>query len=165
MRQRVVVADSGPIISLAVIDRLDVLLALFSSVNVPVAVWEEVTQDTGSAYHHRIHGFFRERVHHVQGFNELTFIMDAGESEAVMLCKELNADFLLIDDRKARRIAESLGIDCVGTLGVLSEARARGIISELRPLFTEFLSHGRYYGVPLLNDILAHHGEAPIASF
>jgi len=98
----------------------------------------------------------------VKGINELTFIMDFGESEAVMLCKEMEADFLLIDDKKARRIAETLGINCIGTLGLLSVAKDKGIITELRPLFRAFISNRRYYGVPLLNSLLQHHGEKPL---
>jgi hypothetical protein len=41
--------------------------------------------------------------------------MDYGESEAITLYKELNANFLLIDDRKARLIAESMKVNCIGT--------------------------------------------------
>ena len=36
---------------------------------------------------------------HISGFNELSFLMDYGESESVILYKEMDADFLLIDDK------------------------------------------------------------------
>ncbi|WP_394351277.1 DUF3368 domain-containing protein [Cyclobacterium roseum] len=46
------------------------------------------------------------------------------------------------------------GINCVGTIGVLSTAKEKGIVSELRPIFELFLKNGRYYSVNLLNTIL-----------
>jgi uncharacterized protein len=162
MAGQIVIADAGPIFSLAVIDRLDILAGLFGSIHIPVAVWNEITSDPSTQHHPRIHAFFKDRVRAVRGINELTFIMDLGESEAVMLCKEMEADFLLIDDRKARRIAESLGINCIGTLGLLSVAKDKGIIPELRPLFQAFISNRRYYALPLLNSLLQHHGERPM---
>ena len=85
--------------------------------------------------------------------------MDYGESESVILYKELNADFLLIDDKKARSIAENFNIKCIGTLGILSTAKSKGIIQELRPLFEVLLKNGRYYSINLLNMLLEKHNE------
>lgn len=98
----------------------------------------------------------------IKGFNELTFIMDYGESESVILYRELGADFLLIDDKKARTIAENFDINCIGTLGVLSTAKDRGLVKELRPIFEIFLENDRYYSIKLLNSLLAKHGELKI---
>ncbi len=88
--------------------------------------------------------------------------MDFGESESVLLFKELNADYLLIDDKKARDIAENLGIQCIGTIGVLSIAKERGLIKELRPLFESFLQKKRFYSLKLLNGILLKYDEREI---
>ena len=74
----------------------------------------------------------------------------------------LEPDFLLIDDKKARRIAENFEINCIGTIGLLSIARDKGIIPELRPLFEIFLQNKRFYSVSLLNTILAKHNETSI---
>ncbi len=85
--------------------------------------------------------------------------MDYGESESVILYEELNADYLLIDDNKARIIAESLNINCIGTLGLLLKAKQKGLINELKPLFNDLLLAGRYFSLKLLNDILQNFGE------
>lgn len=98
----------------------------------------------------------------IKGFNELTFVMDYGESESVILYKELNADFLLIDDKKARKIAENFDIKCIGTLAILSLAKDKGLINELRPLFKTFLENNRYYSIKLLNKLLEKHNELKI---
>jgi len=85
--------------------------------------------------------------------------MDYGESESLILYKELQADFLLIDDKKARRIAESLNVNCIGILGLLSIANDKGLIKSLRPVFKSFLKNKRYYSIELLNAILLSKGE------
>ena len=72
------------------------------------------------------------------------------------------ADFLLIDDKKARNIAENFGITCVGTIGLLSIAKDKGLIDNLRSVFDVFITHNRYYSINLLNTILTQKGEDAI---
>lgn len=85
--------------------------------------------------------------------------MDYGESESVILYRELDADFLLIDDRKAREIAQSLGVRCIGTIGFLIACKRLGLVSYLKPLFEMLLSEGRYFSVELLNNVLLQNNE------
>jgi predicted nucleic acid-binding protein len=72
----------------------------------------------------------------------------------------MNADYLIIDDRAARRTAETHGIRCLGTLAVLAKAKELNLISHLRPLFSVLLSCNRYYKKDLLNSLLAAYGES-----
>lgn len=162
MKNGLVIADSGPIFSLAIIDKLKILNVLFDSVKIPFAVWEEITLNKTTEQYRKIHSFFLDKTQHIAGFNELSFLMDFGESESVILYKELQADFLLIDDRKARKIAENLGINCIGTIGLLSVAKDKKIISELKPLFETFLQNKRFYSIALLNSILTKYRESRI---
>lgn len=162
MKKGLVIADSGPIFSLAVIDKLEILNVLFDSIRIPYAVWEEITLNKTTEQYKNIYSFFQDKTQQISGFNELTFVMDYGESESVILYKELQADFLLIDDKKARRIAEDFGLNCIGTIGLLSVARDKKIILELRPLFKIFLENKRFYSISLLNDILTKHEEKRI---
>jgi predicted nucleic acid-binding protein len=85
--------------------------------------------------------------------------MDFGEAEAASLYLEMNADYLVIDDRAARHTAETHGIRCLGTLAVLAKAKELNLISNLRPLFSVLLSYNRYYKKDLLNSLLASYGE------
>lgn len=165
MDHELVVSDASPIFSLAVIGKLELLTQLFSKVFIAQAVWEEITRDETTFGYQLIVDFFENRVKKITGFNELTFVMDHGESESVMLYKELEADYLLIDDKKARKLAENLGIQCIGTLGVLLLAKERGLIGPLKPLFEQFLANKRYYSVALLNSLLARYGENMIDEF
>lgn len=48
--------------------------------------------------------------------------VDAGEASAIALALECKAPLIIIDDIKARKIAEELNLNITGTLGVLIEA-------------------------------------------
>ena len=89
--------------------------------------------------------------------------MDYGESEAVILYKETNAHYLLIDDKRAREIAESLNVRCIGTLGLLIIAKEKGIIKKLAPYFKGLIDNKRYFSVGLLNGLLSRYDEKPIS--
>jgi len=163
MKNGLVIADAGPIFSLALIDKLELLNQLFDDIKIPRAVWNEITFHKDTAFYQNICDFFESRVIEISGFNELTFIMDYGESEAVILYKELGADYLLIDDKKARHIAENFGMKCVGTLGLLIKSKEKNLIKELRPIFMNFLDNKRFYSLDLLNAILIENNEDSIS--
>jgi predicted nucleic acid-binding protein len=150
----IVISDTSPIISLAVIDQLSLLLEFFGNVYIPQAVWEELLADPEQKNFSSIKDFFADNVRYVSHFNELRLIMDAGESEAIQLYRECEADFLLIDDKRAREIAESLGVKCIGTLALLIKAKRMGKTNSLRTLFLELLKHKRYFSKELLNLLL-----------
>jgi len=160
MKKGLIISDAGPIFSLALIDHLDLLHEFFDEILIPTAVWNEITKEEHTSHHDTILNFFQGRVKQINRSNHLSFIMDYGESEAVILYEEQDADFLLIDDKKARKIAENLGVKCIGTLGILVKARTSGIIDELKPLFEYFISNHRYYSLELLNQILDKFDEA-----
>jgi len=67
----------------------------------------------------------------------------------------------LIDDKKARSIAESFGIVCIGTIGILSVCKDKKLIKNLKPIFKSFIQNKRYYSIELLNDILIVKNEKP----
>lgn len=162
MKQGVVIADAGPIISLAIIDKLELLNSLFDKVYISQAVWEEISKITSYHFSSKIITFFKDKVEKIKGFNDLTFVMDYGESESVILYQEIGADFLLIDDKKARTIAESLGIKCIGILGILIIAKDKSLIKSLKPIFETLIVNKRFYSIELLNSILIQKGEGPL---
>jgi len=61
--------------------------------------------------------------------------LDRGEAEAVVLAKEMGADYLLLDEKKARRVARNSEIRIMGTVGVLGLAVKKGLISNLDDVF------------------------------
>ncbi|HAN77222.1 MAG TPA: DUF3368 domain-containing protein [Bacteroidales bacterium] len=162
MKNGIVIADSGPIISLACINKLSLLDLLFDKVAIAEAVWIELTADASKPFFSSIVEYFTDKVVKITGFNDLTFVMDFGESESVILYKELAANFLLIDDKKARLIAENFNINCIGTIGLLDFAKKKGYVTALKPLFQTFLKHKRFYGTDLMNLVLLKNNETEL---
>lgn len=60
--------------------------------------------------------------------------MDLGEAEAIALAQELQADLLIMDERKGRAIAETYGLRVVGLLGILVKSTKQGHIERLKPV-------------------------------
>jgi predicted nucleic acid-binding protein len=105
---------------------------------------------------------FQTNVMRVSHYQEINANLGLGEKEAILLFEEIHADRLLIEDSDARLFAEARGIHCTGTLSILIEAKKKGLVSALYPLFSDLLASDRYFAVPLLNQILAAHDEALI---
>jgi predicted nucleic acid-binding protein len=157
----IVVADTGPLISLAVINKLDLLDTLFDRIAIPQAVWQELENNLEELSIPQIRRF-QSNIIAVKHYQDINPDLDTGEKEAIILYDEIQADRLLIEDKAARHFAEGRGIICTGTLGILTEARSRNLIPALRPLFADLLAKGRYFAIPLLNSILALNYEQPL---
>jgi len=65
MKNGLVIADSGPIFSLALIDKLNILTALFDDVKIPQAVWNEITYDKTKPDYQKQHDFFKDKTHQI----------------------------------------------------------------------------------------------------
>jgi predicted nucleic acid-binding protein len=76
MENGVIISDAGPIFSLAIIDKLEILDKLFDEIYIPKAVWEELTRDKTTAHYQRIVDYFKDKTKEISGFNDLTFVMD-----------------------------------------------------------------------------------------
>jgi len=60
--------------------------------------------------------------------------IDKGESSAIALALESAGSTLIIDDYKARKVAEQLGLAFTGTIGVLIKAKLIGKINSIKPI-------------------------------
>ena len=60
--------------------------------------------------------------------------IDRGESSAIALALETSDSTIILDDYKARKIADQLGIIFTGTIGVIIKAKLNGIIPSIKPL-------------------------------
>jgi len=60
--------------------------------------------------------------------------IDKGESSAIALAMEIPHSTIILDDHKARKIANQLGLSYTGTIGVIIKAKLKGIIPSIKPL-------------------------------
>jgi len=134
----IVVSDATPLIALAKLHHLALLRELFGNLYIPQAVYDEVTVSAPA----RAGANAVRRADWIQARDPvdksrvayLRADLDPGEAEALVLVEELAADWVLIDEIKARLTAESLGIKYIGTVGLLLLAKQRGYGSAIRPL-------------------------------
>ena len=130
----IVVADSSPLIALCRIGRLELLHDLFGQLIIPDAVWQEVVAShpgkAGVAEIAAAPWIGQQTVKDRPLVNLLRQDLGAGESEAIVLAREISADVLLMDERRGREAAKRLCITCTGLVGVLLEARRRGSVAD-----------------------------------
>jgi predicted nucleic acid-binding protein len=82
-----------------------------------------------------------------------------GEIEAMALYKQLTADALLIDDHRARVIAEHNQINCIGAIGLLLVAKQHGKIDEITPYIQKLRQSPIHYADVFLDRVLKLTGE------
>ncbi len=131
----IVVSDTSPYIALLNINLIYLLYTIFGKVIIPQSVKEELFEniytrksilDLIEKEHLQILDLKDKILYH-----SLIQYLDSGESEAIALAIELNADLILIDEKKGRITAEKNGLKVIGTLGILIEAKNRKLISSL----------------------------------
>ena len=131
----IVVADSGPIHYLVLIDSVDVMHPLFGRVLIPQAVHRELTRLAAPAAVSRWINNLPPwaEVHPAPSLQEPRFErLGAGEREAILLAREVLADYLLIDDARGRFLAEAQHVRTIGTIGILRSAGKHGLIDFRR---------------------------------
>ena len=156
---KIVIADTGALISLGLVGKVDLIEKVFGDYYIANAVWEELLAYKNNAFDDDMLVELEKRVVKIRSKNHLLVIMDYGESESVILYDELGADYLLIDDNKARILAESFNVNCIGSVGLLFKAKEKGLLKELRPILLKLLENERFFSIKLLNMILFRAGE------
>lgn len=159
----IVVVDSSVLITLARIGRLELLHRMTGVVHIPEAVFVEVVQKgagrPGSTELAQADWVLRQDVRDVAAVDRLRARLGRGESEAIVLAKELGADILVIDDAAARHVAEAGEQRVVGLPGWLIYLKQRGVVAAVKPLLDEMLASGFYLDERRYQSILRRAGE------
>ena len=134
MTRPAIIADSGPLISLAIIDQLDLLKQLYTQVIIPPAVLQEVTvkgKGLPGAEAVAQLAWLEIQKPEPQILIPLSIVADPGEAEVIALAQSIKDSIVLLDDSQARRIAERFNIPRIGTLGILRQAKIKGLVTEM----------------------------------
>lgn len=132
-----IVANSSALIALSTVSQLDLLHQRFpQGILIPQAVWDEVVS-TGSG----LPGAKEVEtaswitvcaITNTRLCSLLRAELDIGEAEAIVLGVEQAANVMVLDEKDARRVAQRLGLNVLGTVGLLIWAKRQGLISCLR---------------------------------
>lgn len=151
----ILVADCSALIALSICNRLDLLEQIFGQVIVPEAVYFEATQpNKKQAQQLKIYLEGKVRKVDMQNYIFLDGFADAGETEAMLLYKQIHADKLLIDDQRGRNVAKINDIETIGSLGVLLVAKQRGLIDKIAPLLSQLDNSDIYLSKQLITNVL-----------
>jgi predicted nucleic acid-binding protein len=139
----IVVADTGPLLALAKIGSLDLLKQLYGQVFTAPAVYTEAITaglDQGATDAPLLEAAYQRETLRVQRPTgaplPISGLLHRGEAESIQLAIEQNADFLLMDDLDARRLAEAnfqaagASTDIKGTLGIIVSAYQQNLLTR-----------------------------------
>ena len=158
----IVISDTTPIISLLKINQLELLYHLFGEVQVPDAVYEELISNV--KFQKEAEKILRaEYVKKVvvEDKKSVTLLrratgLDAGESEAIILSDEIKADLLLMDELKGRQVAKQMGLNIMGTVGILMTSFDEELLSaeEIEKCIDVLRSNGRHISEKLYEQLM-----------
>lgn len=141
-----IIVDTSVLISLDKLNLLRILCKMYKEIILPEAVIHEF-------------GNINLECHSVRKVKDsLTNLfakdlnLGKGESEAITLAYETGLG-ILIDDLKARKIAEDLGLRISGTIGLLLKAESSGFIKSALDKAKELKEKGFYVSDELLTDL------------
>jgi uncharacterized protein len=157
-----IVCNAGPLIALGILGRLELLQSLFDEVLVPEAVQREIVQ--GGVKIAGLEHFQRATWIRIlaprQGDALLSALLDTGEAAVSALAREQNISVVLIDERKARKVARDIyGIHPIGTVRILIEAKKKELLTDIKPLLETLRREGYWIHDDILDAALREAGE------
>jgi predicted nucleic acid-binding protein len=111
-----VVSNTSPILNLAIIEKLNWLRQQFGKLQIPPAVLDELKVDEDRPGSPLIRAALVDGWLQVQPLRDtkiaqlLKQTLDVGEAEAIALALELQAEWILLDERDGRKAAKSMGL-------------------------------------------------------
>ena len=144
-----IVANSSILIALSAIGQLELLLHRFpQGVLVPQAVWREVVvTGQGQPGATEVTSTSWITVHTVEDQGLVSLLrmeLDEGEAEAIALCRDQQAEMILLDEKDARRVARRMGLTVLGTIGILIWAKQTGLMATLQDQLDALQTQGKF---------------------
>lgn len=156
----IVVSNTSPIMNLAVIGRLHIIEKLYGKVLIPEAVSHELSIIVPDISVQNYPWIEKQDLKNKLLAESLRLELDTGEAEAIALSVETKAGLLLMDERRGRKAALRFGLKYIGLMGMLVEAKHKGIVSSVKPAIDDLITKaGFWVGNNLYARILQESGE------
>ncbi|MEE9355957.1 MAG: hypothetical protein V3U75_10255 [Methylococcaceae bacterium] len=119
---KVIVADSSTLIALLDTNNFNLLFNIFDEIIIANEVYREIIRR--NSHHLTMDNYIKhcqilcQSIEYDEFYEMLVKRLDRGESESIVLAKRMGFP-LMIDEKKGRAIATSLGVGIVGLVGVI----------------------------------------------
>lgn len=158
----VVVINTSPWISLSIAKQTVLLNKLYDRVYIPGTVNKEILAGGKSGIGVKELGeaawLKKEKIKDIKKV-KLLYELEEGEAEVIILAIEKGIKQVLIDEKVARLQAKILGLEVIGTLGVLLKAKKKGLIKRLKPVIFSIIDGGIWIKDDIVSGILKDAGE------
>ena len=159
-----IVSNTTPLIGLASIGRFDLLRQLFGEIDIAQAVYDEAVvagREVGGAKREvsAVTWIKRIAVKDRLAVEVLLDEIDLGEAETIVLARELGADWVLMDEKKGRRKLTEMGLQKIGTVGILLKAKQVGLLTVIRPELEQLHQLGFSISQAVIDAVLRQADE------
>lgn len=157
-----VIINSSPLIVLFKSQQAELLPQLFAEILVPKGVFAEVTMvgEDDAAARQLPHVSWIKTVEIASIVPEVAaWDLGRGESQVLSLALTIADCAAVVDDRAARRCAQTLSITTIGTGGLLILAKRRGLISSICPGIQALRDAGLWLSESVVNLLKQQAGE------
>lgn len=154
-----IISDTGPLVVLFKTDLLFLLKEIYQEVLVPETVKRELTRKPEGIILFEKNPWIKvKKATDKESIRILSLILDGGEAEAIALALEMDS-MILIDERKGRSYAKNLNLRVRGTLGLLFEAKKKGIVKSVTECIDKLKRAGYYLDDKLIEALLLKSKE------
>lgn len=157
-----IVVNTSPWIALSACGQIELLQKLYKDVYIPCHVKEEIMAGGKQVIGvHELETCKWIKIETVSNIEKISLLseLEQGEAEVIILAKEKGIKQVLIDEKVARLHAKVLGLDVIGTLGLLLKAKKKGLIPAIKPSVQKILEHGIWIKEEIVKGILKESGE------
>lgn len=154
----IIVSDTTAISNLVQIGEIDLLPKIYGEVTIPGGVHDEllVLANLGIPIDKVLasNWLFIKTVEATDLYRDLLTELDMGEAESIALAVELQAEYLLIDEKKGRKIALEKNLQIIGTLGIIIEAKKLGHVDNIQQKMDDLRNIGFWISEQLYQHVL-----------
>ncbi len=148
---RVIISDTSCLIALSNIGLLNILKDLYQEIY--------ITKEVKAEFNGKLPEWvFVLEVKDSQKQVEIEKTLDKGEASSIAIALEAPDSTLIIDEIKGRKIAKSLNINIIGTIGILLLAEKRGVIKDVLSIILKLVNKGFRLSDDLLDKLIEKYG-------
>jgi predicted nucleic acid-binding protein len=148
----IVISDTSCLIILNKIGELDLLKNVYQR----ISTTETVAKEFGEELPEWVQ---IEKVRNLELQTILETQVDIGEASTLALAQEKASPLVLLDDLKARKLAQKLNLKFTGTLGVISKAKEMQVIDKIKPVLFKLHQTNFRISEKVVSELLKLHNE------